>query len=318
MTSKRKQIIDAIATNGLSTMDDLGFTTGIVRKSLHDNVKAACKDGLLERTMDDITNQPAYLLTAKGKTWHKNNISEQPQPTVGENIGSDASVSHVVGGYIAEPPSEAVTVIEPPKPDAVLSSMPVEAGSNECGMPTDKACCNAAAVVAKTAGGMVGELQKRCTEQEQIIANLQGALQKAENDLESISSATRKFCGIVGNRLILPCTKYPLNLHECSVELESYIGLLQGNIGSLQAENVALKTLNETMPGFGAAYAQNQGQQYAILTALCDIYSSPEEAANHAHEYAEQDDISKVQIIAIRPVGRVEVKTVFVPNQEAA
>lgn len=317
MTSKRKSIISALGKNGLSTMDDLGFTTGIVRKSLHDNVKSAVQDGLAERTMDDITNQPAYVLTKKGREWlvknHNECAGERPQPMVGKNVGSDESAPHVVGSLIAEPPSEVVTVIEPPKPD----DAPVEAGSNEGDMPTDKACCNAAAVVAKTAGGMVGERQKRCTEHEKTIAGLQEKLEHAESNLESMYSAARKFCSIASG-MLPDGTKYPLNLYECSVVLESYIENLSAELATLKAENTALKTLNEAMPGFGAAYAQNQGQQYAILTALDDIYSTPEEAANHAHEYAVQDDISKVQIIAIRQVGRVEVKAVFVPNQEAA
>lgn len=134
MTSKRKSIIVALSKNGLSTMDDLGFTTGIVRKSLHDNVKAAVQDGLVERTMDDITNQPAYVLTKKGRDWlvknHNESAGERPQPTVGENIGSDESVSHVVGSLIAEPPSEVVTVIEPPKPDEAPGNTPAAVRSN--------------------------------------------------------------------------------------------------------------------------------------------------------------------------------------------
>lgn len=134
MTSKRKVIISALGKNGLSTMDDLGFHTGIVRKSLHDNVKAAVQDGLVERTMDDITRHPAYLLTAKGRDWlvkNQNEVSgEQPQPTVGQNIGSDESASHVVGSLIAEPPSEVVTVIEPPKPDEAPGNTPAAVRSN--------------------------------------------------------------------------------------------------------------------------------------------------------------------------------------------
>lgn len=320
MTSKRKQIMQAVA-NGAYLIDDM-LHLGMPRKNLVDNIKACCVEKLLARERDVVTGQPGYKLTQEGRHWletgetPRQHEMKQANPNTTTQAGSGEitpAAAHRATS-LATKSGEGVAVNEPPQPEA----KPVAVRSNECEMPTDKACCNAAAVVAKTAGGIVGELQKRCTEHEQTIANLQGALQKAENYLESISSATRKFCGIVGNRLILPCTKYPLNLHECSVELESYINMLQANIGSLQAENVALKTLNEALPGFGAAYAQNQGQQYAILTALDDIYSSPEEAANHAHEYAVQDDISKVQIIAIRPVGRVEVKAVFVPNKEAA
>ena len=180
MTSKRKQIIEALGKNGLSTMDELGFHTGIIRKSLHDNVKAAIQDGLVERTMDDITNQPAYILTKKGRDWLPKNASEvsgdQPQPAVGDNTGSDGSAPRVAGSaVVAEPPAEAVTVIEPPKPDYSPAAVRSDA------MPTDKACCNAAKVVAKTAGDVVQRLNEQIEKQSLDIETLRAALLGAQN-----------------------------------------------------------------------------------------------------------------------------------------
>lgn len=306
--------------NSAYLIDDM-LHLGMPRKNLVDNIKACCVEKLLARERDVVTGQPGYKLTQEGRHWletgetpRQHEIKQaNPNTTTQAGSGEITPAAAHRATSLATKSGEGAAVNEPPQPDA----KPVAVRSNECEMPTDKACCNAAAVVAKTAGGIVGELQKRCTEHEKTIAGLKAKLEHTENDLEAMLSAARKFCSIASG-MLPDGTKYPLNLYECSVVLEGYIENLSAELATLKAENTALKTLNESMPGFGAAYAKNQGQQYAILTTLDDTYPTPEEAANHAHEYAVQDDISKVQIIAIRQVGRVEVKTVFVPNQEAA
>ncbi len=160
MTSKRKQILKAIAVSGSATMDDLVMTTGLERKNLHDNVKAALKGELCLRIKDDVTGQPAYKLTPKGRAWLENDkddsSSGKPQPAVGKNTGSKDAGSIVGGGGLdadSLPVGNAVSA--PPKPD----EMPVAAGADvkadpvvkeslTTEMPTDKECCNAAKVAA--------------------------------------------------------------------------------------------------------------------------------------------------------------------------
>ncbi len=173
MTSKRKQILKTIAVSGSATMDDLVMTTGLERKNLHDNVKAALKGELCLRIKDDVTGQPAYKLTPKGRAWLENDkddsSSGKPQPAVGKNTGSKDAGSIVGGGGLdadSLPVGNAVSA--PPKPD----EMPVAAGADDIDipvvrkslttvMPTDKECCNAAKVVATTAGWHVVQLREQ-------------------------------------------------------------------------------------------------------------------------------------------------------------
>ena len=135
MTTKRKQILKAMAFSSCTIMDDLVITTGLVRKNLQDNVKATMKEGLCERIRDDVTGLPAYRLTTKGRAWlendkddsktqqprnprHLKNDSVKPQPAVGKNTGSKDTGSIVDGGDLrADPLHVGNAVSAPPKPD---------------------------------------------------------------------------------------------------------------------------------------------------------------------------------------------------------
>jgi hypothetical protein len=177
MTTKRKQILKAIAVSGSATIDDLVMTTGLERKNLHDNVKAALKGELCQRIKDNVTGQPAYKLTPKGRAWLENDKDDtastkatisKPQPAVGKNSGSKDAGSIVDGGLIGAdslPVGNAVSA--PPKPDkmpvaacADVKADPVVRKSLTTEMPTDKECCNAAKVVATTASSHVADLYK--------------------------------------------------------------------------------------------------------------------------------------------------------------
>ena len=177
MTTKRKQILKAIAVSGSATIDDLVMTTGLERKNLHDNVKATLKDELCQRIKDNVTGQPAYKLTPKGRAWLENDKDDtastkatisKPQPAVGKNTGSKDAGSIVDGGLIGAdslPVGNAVSA--PPKPDKMPVAacaddidIPVVMKSITTEMPTDKNCCNAAKVVATTASSLVADLYK--------------------------------------------------------------------------------------------------------------------------------------------------------------
>ena len=107
--SLRNQLLAAIAQAGGATINDLEESTGLTRKKLHDNIKAALTDDLLTRSRDVVTGLPYYQLTAKGqqrlaaapnaKLFHE----RQPQPAVGDNTGSRESVPPV--GQVS-PPAE--------------------------------------------------------------------------------------------------------------------------------------------------------------------------------------------------------------------
>ena len=136
MTTKRKQILKAMAFASCVTMDDLVTSTGLARKNLHDNIASAIKENLCQRIKDDVTSLPAYKLTTKGRQWLENDKDDtastkasvsKPQPAVGKNTGSKDAGSIVDSGKVGAdylPVGNAVSA--PPKPD----EMPVAAGAD--------------------------------------------------------------------------------------------------------------------------------------------------------------------------------------------
>lgn len=132
MTTKRKQILKALAFASCTTMDDLAMSTGLERKNMHDNVKASMREDLCERIRDDVTGQPAYKLTAKGRAWLENDkdnsSSVKPQPAAGENSGSQDKGARVAGSDMCvDPLPMGKADPAPPKPD----DLPVAAGAEE-------------------------------------------------------------------------------------------------------------------------------------------------------------------------------------------
>lgn len=99
MTTKRKLILKAIAIAGSITIDDLIINTGLQRKNLHDNIKAAMLPvPLLERIRDDVTGLPAYRLTKQGREWLENDKDDsrsakptatKPDPVVKPNLTTE-------------------------------------------------------------------------------------------------------------------------------------------------------------------------------------------------------------------------------------
>jgi DNA-binding MarR family transcriptional regulator len=115
MTTKRKQIMKAIAANSSAVLDDLVMATGLERKNLHDNIKAALKEFLIERIRDDVTGLPAYKLTGKGRMW----LDRQNDSVTTQAMRGDISmaVADDATSLASDLPGQAATVIEPPKRD---------------------------------------------------------------------------------------------------------------------------------------------------------------------------------------------------------
>ena len=116
MTTKRKQILKAIAARGCTTLDDLVTDTGLLRKNLHDNLKAALKEFLVDRIRDDVTGLPAYKLTMKGRAWLVNN--EKLRETT-QAMSGDVTIAAAddATSLASASPGQAVAVVEPPTPD---------------------------------------------------------------------------------------------------------------------------------------------------------------------------------------------------------
>jgi hypothetical protein len=150
MTTKRKQILKALAVAGSQIVDDLVDSTGLQRKNLQDNLKATLEAGLIERIW--CKGWPvllAYRLTAKGRGWlesdkddstskppiptlltHKPMLRSEPSSSVTTPAGGgdiSPAVKDGATSLAVETPGQALTVVEPPKPD----ESPAAVGSDE-------------------------------------------------------------------------------------------------------------------------------------------------------------------------------------------
>lgn len=149
MTTKRKQILKARAVAGSQIVDDLVDSTGLQRKNLQDNLKATLEAGLdavealpqssaweavadrlrrawLESDKDDSTSKPPIptLLT------HKPMLRSEPSSSVTTPAGGgdiSPAVKDGATSLAVATPDQALTVVEPPKPD----ESPAAVGSDE-------------------------------------------------------------------------------------------------------------------------------------------------------------------------------------------
>lgn len=84
-TGARAKILAYVARNGLSTIEEImAGTEETTRIRAANNVRAAVNDGLLKMKRDDVTNLPAYEITAEGKAWLKTNGKAKPKAATPE------------------------------------------------------------------------------------------------------------------------------------------------------------------------------------------------------------------------------------------
>lgn len=134
MSNIRAKITEALKKEPMTLSDLSGACKNATRKQIVDAANHAAKDGLLTKGRCDVTNEPLYTLTKKGREWtpakpgdnlrkYRETIAAaQPQPEVGQNTGSLGSDRHLRADSLPE--AQAVT--QPPKPD----EKPVEAGGD--------------------------------------------------------------------------------------------------------------------------------------------------------------------------------------------
>ncbi len=219
--SNRLKAALAIQKQKLATLDDLcDQITEWNRKKIIDTVKDLCKVGIASRQRDDVTGLPAYSLTNYGKQWLAEQPTSKEKSSVSQAVSGDVTTADkhrptVVDGGTkrADPPAEGLSDVEAGTQD----EMPADPASGE--MPTDKACCNAAKVVATTAGSEVAELREQLAALEQTNQALQRNL-KAKSDAaqlaimqtDKMSEQIIGFCEWIGHK---HGVRIPMNLGEC-------------------------------------------------------------------------------------------------------
>ena len=258
--SNRSDLLAIVARQSSITIDELADALPWARKKIQDTVKDCVQVGYAKRQKDDITGQPAYVLTIGGKAFLKHSVVSDTPADRGDNNDRSAALM----------PSSEVSAAFPIEGSAGHQTTESEGNTLSVAvdtMPTDKECCNAAKVVATTAGGVVGELQKRCTnleedrEKQRELLNAKQAdiealqddirrqVQRADNaeraaethrlNLESMCSAAIKFCGWIGQEF--GQGKHPINLYECQQILASFN---QDMLVSTSANQIAVDVNN--------------------------------------------------------------------------
>jgi DNA-binding MarR family transcriptional regulator len=281
--SIRNQLLQEIHSDKGCTLADLMDGTGFDRKRLHDNLKAAIDDGLLQRTKDEITGQPFYTLTELGAerlaAGPAKNIKRPTQAGSGaNNPGSSASVpssevSHPAEGAAVETlpggkgtPDPAADEIKPPQYD------PRKVSFN----PSDRALS-----IAIRNHNLIDEI---CT-----LENLSAFI------ADRISSSTA--------------------LKQKDDELFKQAQI----VANLRRE---VESLTAALNQAKRRQTSGVGDKYMLMYPDDKLFNTQEQAAASATQSLSESEIEDAQIIAVNPIGRIEVRTVFVPHadnyQEAA
>lgn len=311
MSNIRSKIIAALKKEPLNLSELDGACHGATRKQVVDAANHAAKDGLLTKSRCDMTGQPLYTLTKKGKEWSytspasnlRKTAKLSPQPEVGQNTGS---LDRVVSDN-SLPEGQAVT--QPPPPDET----PVEAGGDVTEFVTPmpnydpvlvgfNSGDRAAALAARNHNLIAAIAEAVCFDDDQPtealvehIKALQRLAEKRLNDLESMASAARKFCAWVAEQF--PVSRsYPLNLYECQQTLEAWKDQKQDLIESLGT----------------LANARPEGMEYAIAFPH-EIHKTPELAIDRMTATHGLDEIQQAIVVAVKPVGKVALKPTMVP-----
>lgn len=272
MTTKRKQILKAIALAGSATINDLELATGLTRRNLQDNLKATVDAGLIERQRDDVTGLPAYKLSKAGRIWlekDKDDSSNKPAtkissvtPAGGGDISPAARASdHLPVNAL---PDEGAAVTEPP----TLDKMPAAARSGEKLTALDIAARNhnllmeiveavelpqgarmdsipevirARLAELQDAAAPLSEFRRLDIDLAWQIANLENEARRKQETIDSMANAAIKFCGITAE--LTGGDKYPLNLYECQLLLADCLTYMERKISSLQVALEAAQTV---------------------------------------------------------------------------
>jgi hypothetical protein len=329
--SQVQTILKALVANGTSNYDDLEASTKITRNKLRWSCNAMKTEGHIKQVEDPLTREVAWQITPSGRN-HLTNIedgkpkasgmqisSSEPQAGSGEKTPAVAHrKTRVAGGSRqTDTRSEGATkVIEAAKRDKT----PAEPAS-DCA-PTEKACCNAARVVATTASQEVSDLRS-------ALEISENARRQAQEELQHAIEA-RNRAGLEKDKHYLPLLKnaesqrdthfsaaedYKAQLEIAKQAVTSWLNLaslygasslddMANLLGHLKAENVALKTLNASMPGFGATHLAISEGPFVVRTPN----RPPRFTSKHKNAHAVAMSAARrhgfAEVFALVPVGK--------------
>lgn len=162
--------------------------------------------------------------------------------------------------------------------------------TNEGDMPTDKECCNAARVVATTAGAEVAALRKQ-------IADLEDDVRRHTDRLQETSATIVRF--LIAAQQLSGCDHKPVNLHEAEQQLAAAFHLmrgrveeLEGAIHSMELESTQAKDVTEAAVGYLVKAPKRKPR----------LFSNPERAREIALSAARQH--GRGDVLALVPVGK--------------
>lgn len=173
----RAAILTYLINNGLSLLTDvMDGTQEPKRDRAHSNLSAAIQDGLVVRKRDDVSNQPAYEITAKGRDWLARNTSPTPP---------------------SKPKAAAVAAQQVSAPAAPIDQTEQlrESRANELALrqTITEVCCALGADPAKTTtNDLVEMFKKQAAVVEDLRQRLDQVTQQSLKDIELLTEKNRK------------------------------------------------------------------------------------------------------------------------------
>ena len=254
--SIRNQLLQEIHSAKGCTLADLMDGTGFDRKRLHDNLKAAIDDGLLQRTKDEITGQPFYTLTDLGAE----RLAAGPAKNLKPRHTQAGSGANNPGSSASVPSSE----VSHPAEGAAVATLPGGKGTPDpAGDEIQQPQYDPDSV-------SFNHDRRDIAEFKEVIERL---MQERINLLEALDAAT--------------CAKDEALARVASLESNAELPLMSPPL----------------VPA----------PKYAVV-GIDDLFDCPQTAAEASHDDGYETGI----VIEAWPIGTVQVKAMFVPDEVTA
>lgn len=277
--SIRQAILTTLNNQGEITVDGmLDQIQGFDRKSISSNVAQLVTEQLATRRKDDFTGAPAYRITDLGKSRIKSDSTTLPMPV--STRQTDLKVT---------------LTTQPAKP-VVKENLTTQSANALVTVSAEKITEIEAAIDAGQAEN--GRLRAALKESEQVRENHAKSLldlecEKIELLRENSALRESQSAGVT-------------RIDALSEELDTVVT----ECNRLKSESMALTVLNESMPGFGAAYteAKSTEQQVTVEQFMIRVpkrkpmvVKSFEKARQRAMSAAKS--VGKVEVYAMVEVG---------------